>query len=82
MICQVFAQGAKMINNLDDIDREVLRHLQQDARMTNAELARRVDLSPPGLQKRLRKLEESGIIEGSATIVSREAVGYATYRKR
>ena len=76
MICQVFAQGAKMINNLDDIDREVLRHLQQDARMTNAELARRVDLSPPGLQKRLRKLEESGIIEGYATIVSREAVGY------
>ncbi len=65
-----------MTNNLDDIDREVLKYLQQDARMTNAELARRVDLSPPGLQKRLRKLEESGIIEGYATIVNREAVGY------
>lgn len=63
-------------NNLDDIDREVLKYLQQDARMTNAELARRVDLSPPGLQKRLKKLEESGVIEGYATIVNREAVGY------
>jgi DNA-binding Lrp family transcriptional regulator len=65
-----------MNNNLDNIDREVLRLLQQDARITNAELARRVDLSPPGLQKRLKKLEEAGIIEGYATIVNREAVGY------
>ena len=63
-------------NNLDDKDRDVLQHLQNDARITNAELARRVDLSPPGLQKRLRKLEESGVIERYATLVNREAVGY------
>lgn len=44
--------------------------------MTNAELARRVDLSPPGVQKRLRKLEESGIIEGYVTLVDREALGF------
>lgn len=61
---------------LDERDRELLRHLQEDARITNAELARRVDLSPPGLQKRLRKLEEAGVIEGYATLLNREAVGY------
>lgn len=61
---------------LDERDRELLRHLQEDARITNAELARRVDLSPPGLQKRLRKLEEAGVIESYATLLNREAVGY------
>lgn len=61
---------------LDEVDRSLLTYLQDDARMTNSELARRVDLSPPGLQKRLRKLEESGVIEQYATIVNREALGY------
>lgn len=65
-----------MNNSLDEKDRDVIRHLQNDARITNAELARRVDLSPPGLQKRLRKLEESGVIVGYATLIDREAVGF------
>ena len=43
--------------------------------MTSADLARKVDLSPPGVQKRLRKLEEAGVIEQYAAIVQREAVG-------
>ncbi len=61
---------------LDEVDRQLLAYLQTDARMTNTELARRVDLSPPGLQKRIRKLEEAGVIEQYATIVDREALGY------
>ena len=61
---------------LDDKDRTVLELLQQDARLTIAELARRVDLSAPGLQKRLRKLEESGIISRYVTLVDREALGF------
>ena len=61
---------------LDEVDRQLLAYLQDDARMTNTELARRVDLSPPGLQKRIRKLEESGVIEQYATIVNREALGF------
>ena len=60
---------------LDDVDRRVLRLLQNDGRMSSAELARQVELSPPGLQKRLRKLEERGVIERYATLVNREAVG-------
>ncbi len=39
---------------LDAIDRGILGLLQRDARMTSVELARRVRLSPPGLQKRVR----------------------------
>ena len=61
---------------LDAIDIAILQHLQDDARITNAELARRVELSPPGLQKRLRKLEETGVIQQYTTLVNREALGY------
>ena len=62
--------------NLDDVDRTLLNHLQENARITNAELARRVELSPPGLQKRVRKLEEAGIIDQYVTILNPETVGY------
>lgn len=61
---------------LDGIDRMLLNYLQENARLSNAELARRVELSPPGLQKRLRKLEESGVIDGYTALVNYEAVGY------
>ena len=60
---------------LDDLDRQVLRQLQDDGRITIVELAHRLKLSPPGLQKRMRKLEQRGAIERYATIVNRKAVG-------
>jgi DNA-binding Lrp family transcriptional regulator len=62
--------------NLDDTDREILRYLQGDARLTNAELARRVELSAPGLQKRIRKLEDAGVIKQYTALIDRESVGY------
>ncbi len=65
-----------MTTLLDDIDRTLLRALQEDARQTNTDLARRVELSATGLQKRLRRLEEAGIIMGYVAQVDREAVGY------
>ncbi len=64
-----------MQNKLDEIDRELLKQLQTDARMTNTELARRVNLSPPGLQKRLRKLENNGVIEQYVALLNREKIG-------
>lgn len=63
------------MKDLDDVDRTVLKHLQDDARLSNVELARRVNLSAPGVQKRLRRLEEIGVIQGYTTLVSRESVG-------
>lgn len=65
-----------MTSELDERDRTMLRQLQGNARISNAELARQVELSPPGLQKRLRKLEENGVIEGYVTLVNREALGF------
>jgi Lrp/AsnC family transcriptional regulator, leucine-responsive regulatory protein len=61
--------------DLDDLDWKLLAHLQKDARVTTAELARQFHLSAPGVQKRLRRLEEHGVIEGYITVINREAVG-------
>ena len=60
---------------LDDLDWKILAHLQKDARVTTAELGRQFDLSAPGVQKRLRRLEEHGVIERYVTVINREAVG-------
>ena len=60
---------------IDDLDRRLLVYLQTNARASTAALARRFKLSGPGLQKRLRKLEERGVIHSYATIVRRQAVG-------
>ena len=65
-----------MNKQLDGKDRLLLQHLQSNARITNTELARRVDLSPPGLQRRLRRLEEIGVIDQYVTLLNREAVGF------
>lgn len=64
-----------MRNGLDDLDRRLLASLQEDARRSSADLARELKLSGPGLQKRLRRLEDRGVIRGYATVVNREAVG-------
>ena len=61
--------------SLDDLDRRLLARLQEDARVSTAELARQFELSPPGVQKRLRRLKEKGVIERYVTVVNREAVG-------
>jgi DNA-binding Lrp family transcriptional regulator len=60
---------------LDALDRQLLVYLQSDARVSTAALARRLKLSGPGLQKRLKKLEARGVIARYATIVRRESVG-------
>ncbi|MGD8752609.1 MAG: Lrp/AsnC family transcriptional regulator [Anaerolineales bacterium] len=60
----------------DDLDKAILRELQQDARISNAELARRVNLSPPAVHARVKRLEEQGHIERYATLVNRQLLGY------
>ena len=49
---------------LDAIDRRILAELQQDGRMTNVELARRADITAPPCLRRVRRLEEAGLIRG------------------
>jgi DNA-binding Lrp family transcriptional regulator len=52
------------VSALDAIDRMILTELQQDGRMTNVELARRVGISAPPCLRRVRRLEEQGYIRG------------------
>ena len=61
---------------LDKKDSTLLTHMQNNARLTSAELGKLVDLSPSGVQKRLRKLEENGIVEKYATMLNRKRLGY------
>lgn len=49
---------------LDDRDRQILSHLQENARMPNAEIARRMSMAPSAVHERIRKLERRGVITG------------------
>ena len=55
---------------MDRKDRQIVRELQKNGRLTNLELAERVNLSPSPCLRRLRNLEESGVIEGYAALVA------------
>ncbi|TGV03039.1 Lrp/AsnC family transcriptional regulator [Flavivirga rizhaonensis] len=62
-----------------DIDRlnwKILRCLQENARLSNAEIGRRVGVSSPAVSERIKKMEDLGAIEGYKTIVSPLEVGY------
>ncbi|HJM61984.1 MAG TPA: Lrp/AsnC family transcriptional regulator [Alphaproteobacteria bacterium] len=61
--------------DLDAIDRKILTALQEHARMPNVELARAVGLSPSPCLRRVRALEDSGVIRRYATLVDQSAVG-------
>ena len=56
--------GEPMAPLLDTIDRRILSELQDDGRMTNVELARRAGISAPPCLRRVRRLEDAGIIRG------------------
>jgi Lrp/AsnC family leucine-responsive transcriptional regulator len=59
----------------DVIDMQILNILQEDARISNAEIARQVGLAPSAVLERVRKLEENGVIEGYSTRIKASRVG-------
>ncbi len=61
---------------LDPIDRKILSELQGDGRMTNVELAKRVGISAPPCLRRVRSLEESGLIRGYHADVNAHELGF------
>jgi len=67
-----------MSNYPDSIDRKMLSLLAQNARISNAELADKVNLSPTPCLRRLRKLESSGLIRGYSAILDEKALGFQT----
>ncbi|MGY6645082.1 MAG: Lrp/AsnC family transcriptional regulator [Salinarimonas sp.] len=65
-----------MRDRLDAIDLKILAELQNDGSITNVELARRVGLSAPPCLRRVRALEEAGIIKGYRTLLDPQLLGY------
>ena len=61
---------------LDPIDRKILSELQADGRMTNVELAKRVGISAPPCLRRVRTLEEAGLIRGYHADVNARELGF------
>ncbi|MFF9018577.1 Lrp/AsnC family transcriptional regulator [Streptomyces sp. NPDC014870] len=60
---------------MDRIDRSILRELQDDGRLTNLELAQRIGLSASACLRRVRQLEEDGVIQGYRAVIDPSAVG-------
>jgi Lrp/AsnC family transcriptional regulator, leucine-responsive regulatory protein len=60
---------------LDRFDVQILQELQADGRLTNAELASRVGLSPAPCWRRVRRLEETGYIQGYHAQINRQKIG-------
>src|SRR6187551_687926 len=65
-----------MAEVLDSYDTRILAELQADARLTMAELGRRVHLSQPAVTERVRKLEAAGVITGYRATVNLGKLGY------
>jgi Lrp/AsnC family transcriptional regulator, leucine-responsive regulatory protein len=61
--------------NIDALDKAILAALVTDGRLSQVELAERVPLSPTAIARRIRALEEAGIIEGYQARISRKALG-------
>lgn len=60
---------------LDAIDRKILAQLQTDGRMTNADLAERVFLSQSACLRRVRRLEDEGVIDRYVMLIDQAAIG-------
>jgi Lrp/AsnC family leucine-responsive transcriptional regulator len=62
--------------HLDEVDWQLLSILQKDGRMTNADLAKSVGLSPPSVLQRVRTLERAGLIRGYTAVLDAERLGF------
>jgi Lrp/AsnC family leucine-responsive transcriptional regulator len=62
--------------SLDVLNTKILKCLQGNARLSNAEIGRQVGISSPAVSERIKKMEDLGIIEGYKTIVSPFEIGY------
>jgi DNA-binding Lrp family transcriptional regulator len=63
-------------SRIDDIDRKILRELQADGRLSNVDLAQRIGMSPPPCLRRVRALEEAGIITGYRAALDAGKLGF------
>jgi DNA-binding Lrp family transcriptional regulator len=64
------------VAHLDALDRHILKELQDDGRITNVELARRVGISAPPCLRRVRALERAGYVKGYRALLDEKLLGY------
>lgn len=64
------------VYGMDELDIAILRELQDDGRLSNVELARRINLSPPATHARIKRLEEQGLIRQYVALLDPVKVGY------
>src|SRR5690606_13082411 len=69
-------KGTTMQTDLDEIDYRLLEELQRNARLTTGELAQRVGISQSPCWRRIRRMEESGLISGYHARLDRRGLGY------
>ena len=62
--------------SIDNLNWKILKCLQENARMSNAEIGRRVGISSPAVSERIKKMEDAEIIQGYTTFVSPFEAGY------
>lgn len=63
------------MNTIDDIDRKIIDILQDDGRISNSELARRIGLTPTPTLERVRRLERDGVIKNYKAVVDEQLLG-------
>ena len=69
-------QARRREEGLDETDRMIVAELQENARISNVELAKRVNLSPTPCYERVRKLERTGVVLGYQARVDRGVLGF------
>lgn len=75
VVAELYSEYMDLIRTIDSIDRQILAILQENARTSNAEIARRVGMAPSAILERVRKLEDRGVIEGYTARLSPKALG-------
>ncbi|GAS83160.1 Lrp/AsnC family transcriptional regulator [Paenibacillus amylolyticus] len=60
---------------MNNIDKDIIMHLQEDARLTMTSIGKLIGLSQPAVTERVKRLEEQGVITGYRALVSNEKVG-------
>ncbi len=61
---------------IDDTDKKLLHHLQRDSRLTNSQLATAAGISPSSCWRRVKSLEDVGLIKGYGAILDRDVAGF------
>jgi Lrp/AsnC family leucine-responsive transcriptional regulator len=70
-----FRQTVQLMSTIDQIDRNILRVLSRDGRISNVDLAERVNLSPSACLRRVQDLERSGVIVGYRAVLDQALLG-------